>query len=84
MLTTATPPAHLVFLRRCFAISHAHLDHIQGLIISSGASMCPRPLYGTKRTLENLDAIFSGGPWPRLAGPESDGVTLGRAFLYRQ
>ncbi|SCV67298.1 BQ2448_5944 [Microbotryum intermedium] len=69
---------------RCFAISHAHLDHIQGLIISSGASLSPRPVYGTSRTLANLDNVFDGGVWPRLVGWESDGKTAGRAYLYRK
>ncbi|SCZ96438.1 BZ3500_MvSof-1268-A1-R1_Chr8-2g10193 [Microbotryum saponariae] len=69
---------------RCFAISHAHLDHIQGLIISSGASLSPRPVYGTSRTLANLDNVFDGGVWPRLVGWESDGKTAGRAYLYRE
>ncbi|ORY66816.1 cAMP phosphodiesterases class-II-domain-containing protein [Leucosporidium creatinivorum] len=68
---------------RCFAITHAHLDHIQGLIISSGASLQPRPLYGTHRTLDNIERIFDGGIWPKLAGYENDGVTVGRAYLYR-
>ncbi|KAK4053285.1 3',5'-cyclic-nucleotide phosphodiesterase pde1 [Microbotryomycetes sp. JL221] len=68
---------------RCFAVTHAHLDHIQGLIISSGASLEPRPLYGLPRTLGNIDRVFDGGVWPKLAGYESDGVTVGRAYLYR-
>ncbi|KAM0787289.1 hypothetical protein ACM66B_006522 [Microbotryomycetes sp. NB124-2] len=68
---------------RSFAVTHAHLDHIQGLIISSGASLEPRPLYGLPRTLGNIDRVFDGGVWPKLAGYESDGVTVGRAYLYR-
>lgn len=68
----------------CFAVSHAHLDHCLGLIVSSGASLVPRPLYGLRRTIENLERVMDGGPWPKLAGHESDGVTKGRAFLYRE
>lgn len=70
--------------RRCFAVTHAHLDHIQGLIISSGASLYPRPLYGVRRTLENVDRMLDGGVWPKLGGYESDGVLAGRAYLYRE
>lgn len=68
-----------------FAISHAHLDHIQGLIMSSGAGFTgPRPLYGTHRTLSNIERIMDGGVWPKLAGYESDGKTAGRAYLFRR
>ncbi|KAK4048954.1 3',5'-cyclic-nucleotide phosphodiesterase pde1 [Microbotryomycetes sp. JL201] len=69
--------------RVSFAVTHAHLDHILGLVISSGASLEPRPLYGLPRTLDNIDRVFDGGVWPKLAGYESDGVTVGRAYLYR-
>lgn len=69
---------------RCFAITHAHLDHVQGLIISSGASLSSKPLYGTANTIANIDKIFDGGVWPSLAGWENDGRTVGRAYLYRE
>ncbi|KAI5474439.1 cAMP-specific phosphodiesterase [Pseudohyphozyma bogoriensis] len=69
---------------RCFTVSHAHLDHCQGLVISSGAALNARPLYGTFRTLANMDRMFDGGVWPRLVGWESDGVKTGRAYLYRE
>ncbi|KAM0746891.1 hypothetical protein T439DRAFT_329581 [Meredithblackwellia eburnea MCA 4105] len=68
---------------RCFAVTHAHLDHIQGLVISSGAALYPRPLYGVERTINNIDNLLDGGVWPKLAGWEGDGVLAGRAYLYR-
>ncbi|KAL8278499.1 hypothetical protein RQP46_009189 [Phenoliferia psychrophenolica] len=68
---------------RCFAVTHAHLDHIAGLIVSSGASLFPRPLYGLTRTINNIDRMLDGGVWPKLAGYEDDGVLAGRAYLYR-
>lgn len=82
-----------------FAISHAHLDHIQGLVVSSGACLPPpssstgdadsattagpRRVYGTLRTLRNIDRVMDGGVWPKLAGDESDGTKAGRAYTYK-
>ncbi|GAA5916623.1 hypothetical protein JCM8208_004998 [Rhodotorula glutinis] len=70
-------------LVRCFAITHAHLDHIAGLIISSAACRPPpRPVYGIKRTIANIERLMDGGVWPMLGGWD-DSVTIGRAYHYK-
>ncbi|GAA6024507.1 hypothetical protein JCM10207_000398 [Rhodosporidiobolus poonsookiae] len=68
----------------CFAVTHAHLDHIAGLIISSAACRPPpKPVYGIKRTLQNIERIMDGGVWPMLATYD-DSVTLGKAYHYKR
>lgn len=53
---------------RCFLITHAHLDHVNGLAISAGSLAGPRKrVYAMKQTLENLESIFSDRIWPNLA-----------------
>jgi len=70
--------------RSCFAITHAHLDHIAGLIISSAACRPPpRPVYGIKRTIANIERLMDGGVWPMLGGWD-DSVTIGRAYHYKK
>lgn len=53
---------------RCFLITHAHLDHISGLVMSAGSLSGPRKrIYATKETLDDLTTIFSDRIWPNLA-----------------
>ncbi|GAA5820140.1 hypothetical protein JCM3770_005388 [Rhodotorula araucariae] len=67
----------------CFAITHAHLDHIAGLIISSAACRPPpKPVYGVTRTIANIERLMDGGVWPMLGGWD-DSVTIGRAYHYK-
>ncbi|KAI0320508.1 cyclic-AMP phosphodiesterase [Amylostereum chailletii] len=55
---------------RCFLITHAHLDHVNGLVLSAG-SLKPldrhRRIHGFRSVLKNLDLLFSGRVWPKLA-----------------
>ncbi|KAG6332397.1 hypothetical protein ID866_6691 [Astraeus odoratus] len=54
---------------KCFLLTHAHLDHISSLVMSAGTigggSKC---IYGSPQTLQDLETVFSGRIWPRLAG----------------
>ncbi|KAG6909827.1 hypothetical protein DXG01_015100 [Tephrocybe rancida] len=53
---------------RCFLITHAHLDHISGLVMSAGSLRGPRKrIYATKDTLDDLENVFSDRIWPNLA-----------------
>ncbi|KAJ3806602.1 cyclic-AMP phosphodiesterase [Lentinula aff. lateritia] len=53
---------------RCFLITHAHLDHISSLIISTGSFGGPRKrVYGNKEMLEDLEGIYNWRAWPNLA-----------------
>ncbi|OCH95290.1 hypothetical protein OBBRIDRAFT_616699 [Obba rivulosa] len=63
---------------RCFLITHSHLDHVNGLILSAGSLGGPRrQVYGAQHTLEDLSTIFSGRIWPKLASwDEGDPLPL--------
>ncbi|KAG7092179.1 hypothetical protein E1B28_008548 [Marasmius oreades] len=53
---------------RCYLLSHAHLDHINGLVISAGSLGGPRKrVYGIKKVLQDLESVFSDRLWPNLA-----------------
>ncbi|KAJ6547146.1 cyclic-AMP phosphodiesterase [Mycena capillaripes] len=60
--------AEIYSLVRCFLISHAHLDHVNSLVISAGSLGGPRKrLYAAKQTLADLESVFSDRIWPNLA-----------------
>jgi 3',5'-cyclic-nucleotide phosphodiesterase len=59
-----------------YLISHAHLDHVAGLVIASPASR-PIKVYGSAKTIEILkDHIFNWQVWPNF-GNDGEGVRLG-------
>lgn len=52
----------------CFLISHAHLDHISGLILSAGSlSGCRKRVYASKDALDIVSSAFNDRLWPSLA-----------------
>lgn len=58
---------------QCFLITHAHLDHISSLVVSAGTMGGDRKfIYGSPQTLKDLETIFSGRTWPKLAGYDED------------
>ncbi|KAI6129131.1 cyclic-AMP phosphodiesterase [Pisolithus croceorrhizus] len=58
---------------QCFLITHAHLDHISSLVVSAGTMGGGRKfIYGSPQTLKDLETVFSGRIWPRLAGYDED------------
>ncbi|KAG5637714.1 hypothetical protein H0H81_003478 [Sphagnurus paluster] len=60
--------AEIYSFLRCYLITHAHLDHISGLVLSAGSFRGPRKrIYATKETLDDLENIFSDRIWPNLA-----------------
>lgn len=56
-----------------FLISHAHLDHILGMVLGSASLPGKRKVFGLKPTLENLLDVFNGKIWPKLASFDDDG-----------
>ncbi|KAI8998892.1 cAMP phosphodiesterases class-II-domain-containing protein [Trametes punicea] len=61
-------PAELYSWIRCYLITHPHLDHLSGLVLSAGSTKCSStPVYGTRHTLDVVADIFSGKIWPALA-----------------
>lgn len=62
---------------KCFLLTHAHLDHVNGLVLSSQVlGQSTTPVYGAQGTLDAVSSIFSGRLWPRLASWEDDGHPL--------
>lgn len=59
--------------RSCFVISHAHLDHVNGLILSAGSLPGPRKrVCASLSTLKSLETIFADRIWPNLASWDTD------------
>ncbi|KAF9052778.1 cAMP phosphodiesterases class-II-domain-containing protein [Panaeolus papilionaceus] len=53
---------------RCFLVTHAHLDHINSLIISAGSLKGARKrIYALKSVLKDIETVFSDRIWPNLA-----------------
>lgn len=53
---------------RCFLISHAHFDHISGLVLSAGSLSGGRKrVYALKNTLDSIASVFNDRLWPNLA-----------------
>ncbi|RXW24905.1 hypothetical protein EST38_g950 [Candolleomyces aberdarensis] len=53
---------------RCFLITHAHLDHINSLVVSAGSLKGPRKrIYAVKQTLQDIASVFNDRIWPNLA-----------------
>ncbi|KAH9925264.1 cyclic-AMP phosphodiesterase [Fomitopsis serialis] len=62
---------------KCFSVSHAHLDHISGLALTASTLKGKRTVFGARRCLQNIENLFSGQLWPRLASwKEDDNVPL--------
>ncbi len=63
-----SPVGHF-FLRqvKAYLISHAHLDHVCGLVINSQVD-APKSIFGTDCTIDHLrDHLFNGKIWPNYA-----------------
>jgi cAMP phosphodiesterase len=59
--------------RSCFIISHAHLDHVNGLILAAGSLPGPRKrICASLSTLKSLETIFGDRIWPNLASWDTD------------
>lgn len=74
---STTPSAYLraglmASFSRAFLISHAHLDHILGLVLGSASLPGKRTVFGLKPTLENILDMFNGKIWPKLASWKED------------
>lgn len=63
---------------RNFIITHAHLDHVNGMVLSAGSMGGPsRSVIGAHRCLQDIESIFSGRIWPKLASwSEADSLPL--------
>jgi 3',5'-cyclic-nucleotide phosphodiesterase len=51
-----------------YFISHAHLDHVEGLLIAATDDVGPKPIYGLSSTLDALSTdYFNWRAWPNFA-----------------
>jgi cAMP phosphodiesterase len=64
---------YLASFAHSFIISHAHLDHILGMILGCASLPGKKNVYGLRPTLENLLDVFNGKIWPKLASFTDDG-----------
>lgn len=63
-LTGMTPGKFLCDDLKAYLISHAHLDHIAGLVLNSQIDT-PKSILGIDPTIDNLrDHVFNGIVWP--------------------
>lgn len=64
---------HACLSRRCFLLTHAHMDHINSLVVSAGSLRGPRKrVFALKQTLQDLELVFSDRLWPNLASWRED------------
>ena len=64
--TSSTPVTNIC---RTFLVTHAHLDHVMGLVLLAGGVGGPRKsIRGSRQCLEDLETIFRPSRiWPNLA-----------------
>jgi len=66
---------------RSYVLSHAHLDHIAGLVINSQLDCNNKFIFGTHETINNIkDHIFNWKIFPNF-GNEGEGIKLNK-YIY--
>ncbi|KAF8163072.1 cAMP phosphodiesterases class-II-domain-containing protein [Crassisporium funariophilum] len=66
-------PSEIYSFVRCFLLTHAHLDHINSLVVSAGSLRGSRKrVFALKQTLQDLETVFSDRIWPNLASWKED------------
>lgn len=64
-------------------ITHAHMDHISGLVMCAGSIPGgPRKIHAAHQTLEDMQSVFSNRLWPRLAS--WDGTEKDMSYTYSE
>ncbi|GAA6013049.1 hypothetical protein JCM11491_000952 [Sporobolomyces phaffii] len=72
-------------LIKSFAITHAHLDHISSLVMSSAAVRATlKDVYGLSSTIKNIESVMDFGVWPNLGTRDPRGPTRGKAYIWRE
>ncbi|GAA5929667.1 3',5'-cyclic-nucleotide phosphodiesterase PDE1 [Sporobolomyces koalae] len=67
---------------KSFSITHAHLDHVSGLVISSAACTAAKDVFGLPSTIKILEGIMDFSVWPNLGTRDADS-TRGKAYIWR-
>ncbi|CAL1703982.1 unnamed protein product [Somion occarium] len=66
---------------QCYLITHAHLDHVNSLVLSAGSQGASRrEVFGLLPTLKDLQMVFSDRLWPNLASWDENDSSA--ALLY--
>jgi 3',5'-cyclic-nucleotide phosphodiesterase len=53
---------------RAYLLSHAHLDHVAGLVVDSPEDAGGKPILGLPETIDRVrDHLFNGKVWPNFA-----------------
>jgi 3',5'-cyclic-nucleotide phosphodiesterase len=59
---------------RAYLLSHAHLDHVAGLVVDSPEDAAGKPILGLPETIDRVrDHLFNGRVWPNF-GDEGEGA----------
>lgn len=59
-------------LSRCYLITHSHLDHVNGLVLSAGSMGGQKLIHARKQTIKDLEVIFADRLWPKLASHKKE------------
>ncbi|KIJ29881.1 hypothetical protein M422DRAFT_36794 [Sphaerobolus stellatus SS14] len=65
---------HLVSFIHTYLITHSHFDHISGMVLSGGTlpTVQRKRIVGIESVLRNLELVFSGQLWPKLANRQTE------------
>ncbi|KAI0085432.1 cyclic-AMP phosphodiesterase [Irpex rosettiformis] len=75
-------PAEVLSWIRCYLISHAHMDHINSLVLCAGSlAGTTRSVYAVQQTLKDIEQVFSDRLWPNLASWDGSN---GTSLIYKQ
>lgn len=79
---TLTPAAEMLNRHiRCFLISHAHLDHVSGLVLNSQIDG-NKYILGVDSTIDNIrDHLFNGRIWPNYGSEGAEPVLRRYRYL---
>ncbi|GJE86807.1 3',5'-cyclic-nucleotide phosphodiesterase [Phanerochaete sordida] len=68
LLESPRSAAEVLSWIRSYLITHAHLDHVSGLVLAAGSLNGPtRRILSTRDVLKDIQGIFSDRLWPNLA-----------------
>lgn len=62
----------LFFHSRCYLITHSHLDHVNGLVLSAGSMGGQKLIHARRQTIKDLEVIFADRLWPKLASHKKE------------
>jgi len=70
---------------RCYLITHAHMDHINSLVVSAGSlGGRPKRIFAVHQTLKDIESVFSDRLWPNLARWNEAEDAGEAALIYQQ